>query len=105
LAALINLLLVEILLREILAGEFLQGTAFKRFTFFALPAISALLWWALERRLSRLRKRKRDQSGPDDSDGSQGGVAVDREAPADRQTLRTALAERSRLGRGNPATA
>ena len=56
LAALINLLLIELLLREVIAGEFLSGSGFQRFSFYALPAISALLWWALERRLTRLRK-------------------------------------------------
>ena len=56
LAALINLLLIELLLREVISGEFLSGNTFQKFSFYALPAISALLWWALERRLSRLRK-------------------------------------------------
>lgn len=56
LAALINLLLIELLLREVISGEYLSGSTFQRFSFFALPTISALLWWALERRLSRLRK-------------------------------------------------
>ncbi len=56
LAALINLLLIELLLREVISGEFLSGSTFQQFSFYALPAISALLWWALERRLSRLRK-------------------------------------------------
>lgn len=56
LAALINLLLIELLLREVISGEFLGGSGFQRFSFYALPAISALLWWALERRLTRLRR-------------------------------------------------
>lgn len=55
LAALINLLLIELLLREMISGEFLSGTMFQQFSFYALPTISALLWWSLERRLSRLR--------------------------------------------------
>ena len=59
LAALINFLLIELLLREVISGEFLGGTGFKRFSFYALPAISVLLWWALERRLSRMRQAGR----------------------------------------------
>lgn len=59
LAALINFLLIELLLREIISGEFLSGTAFQKFSFYALPAISALLWWSLERRLTRMRKAGR----------------------------------------------
>ena len=55
LAAIINLLLIELLMREWLSGEFLNGDAFRKFSFFALPAISALFWWALERRLARMR--------------------------------------------------
>ncbi|MEM6660789.1 MAG: hypothetical protein AAF666_01310 [Pseudomonadota bacterium] len=68
LAGLVNLLLVEILLREMLSGEFLQGTLFRQVIFFALPSISVLLWWALERRLNRLRNRARQSDEPDDSD-------------------------------------
>ena len=71
LAALVNLLLIDILLREVLSGEFLQGTVFQQFSFFTLPTISALLWWALHRRLSRMRRRaaktpsdKNDRSDP-----------------------------------------
>lgn len=59
LAGLINLLLIELLLREVISGEFLSGDSFRRFSFFALPAISALLWWALERRLTRMRRAGR----------------------------------------------
>lgn len=59
LAALVNLLLIDVLLREYLSGEFLDGDAFQRFSFLALPAISVLLWWALERRLTRLRRKKK----------------------------------------------
>ncbi len=59
LAALINLLLIELLMRELISGEFLGGTGFQQFSFYALPAISVLLWWSLERRLSRLRRAGR----------------------------------------------
>ena len=59
LAALINLLLIELLMREVISGEFLGGTAFQQFSFYALPAISVLLWWALERHLSRMRQAGR----------------------------------------------
>lgn len=68
LAALVNLLLIELLVREMLLGEFLAGTLLQQFSFFALPTISALLWWALERRLSRMRqagkKRMEDKERP-----------------------------------------
>jgi len=55
LAAVVNMLLIELLLREFLSGEFLAGGLFNQIVFFALPTVSALLWWALERRLSRVR--------------------------------------------------
>jgi len=57
LAALVNLLLLDVLVREVTTGEFLSGGATKRLSFFTLPTISVLLWWALHRRLSRLRRR------------------------------------------------
>ena len=58
LAALINVLLIDLLLREYLTGEFLDGDNFRIFSFLALPSISVLLWWALERRLTRMRKEQ-----------------------------------------------
>ncbi|MEM7213060.1 MAG: hypothetical protein AAF479_14415 [Pseudomonadota bacterium] len=67
LAALINLLLIELLLREVINGEFLSGNGFKQFSFYALPTISALLWWALERRLARMRKAGRTAAKLPDS--------------------------------------
>lgn len=62
LAALVNILLIELLLREIISGELLSGDEFDQFTFFALPTISALLWWALERRLTRMRRAGRQRA-------------------------------------------
>ncbi|MEM9058977.1 MAG: hypothetical protein AAGD13_00820 [Pseudomonadota bacterium] len=59
LAGLLNLLLIELLVREIISGEFLNADSFRRFSFYALPTISALLWWALERRLTRMRRAGR----------------------------------------------
>lgn len=59
LAALVNLLLIELLLREMVLGELLTGTIVQQISFFALPTISALLWWALERRLTRMRQAGR----------------------------------------------
>lgn len=59
LAALVNLLLIELLVREMVLGEFLTGTLVQQFSFFALPTISALLWWALERHLTRMREAGR----------------------------------------------
>jgi hypothetical protein len=55
LAAIMNILLIELLMREFISGEFLSGSLFRKIAFFALPAVSMLLWWALERRLSRMR--------------------------------------------------
>lgn len=54
LAALVNMLLADMLLREMRTGEMLgsgSGTVF-----FGLPAAAAALWWALQRRLARLRR-------------------------------------------------
>lgn len=58
LAALLNLLLLDMLRREYMSGEFLGGSGFRQFAFLALPAVSVLLWWALERRLTRFRLRQ-----------------------------------------------
>jgi hypothetical protein len=66
LAALVNILLIDLLLREILEGEFLDGGASDALAFFGLPAVSVLLWWALERRLSRMRRSGRDDQGGTD---------------------------------------
>lgn len=57
LAALVNLLLLEVLYREMWSGEYLNGDGYQQFSFFALPTISVLLWWALERRLTLIRQR------------------------------------------------
>ena len=97
LAALVNLLLIDILLREIVSGEFLQGTTFRRFSFFALPTISALLWWALERRLSRMRRqvgeKKKDKGGPSDppaGNTNHARIDVERQpSPRDRDAAMT----------------
>lgn len=73
LAALINLLLIELLMRELISGEFLGGTGFQQFSFYALPAISVLLWWSLERRLSRLRRAgRRAAELPNSADAPEG---------------------------------
>lgn len=60
LAAIVNILLIELLMREFISGEFLSGSLFSKITFFALPTVSVLLWWALERRLSRVRSAMMD---------------------------------------------
>lgn len=78
LAALVNLLLIEVLMREVVSGEFLNGTLFRQFSFFALPTIAALLWWALERRLSRMRKLGRaslQATSEGDKSGNDPGVS------------------------------
>lgn len=58
LAALVNVLLIDALMQDFLAGEILSGPGLRRISFLALPAISVLLWWSLERRLARIRVRK-----------------------------------------------
>lgn len=55
LAGLVNMLLIDMLLREIRSGEMLSGGPMQQVTFFAAPAAAAMFWWALQRRLSRLR--------------------------------------------------
>ena len=60
LAAIVNVLLADLLMRQIETNEYLGGTLFDRVAFFALPALSVLLWLALERRLTRLRRERRD---------------------------------------------
>ena len=58
LAALVNVLLIDVLLREFKSGEFSEGDRVEQLSFLVLPAISVLLWWALERRLTRMRRSK-----------------------------------------------
>lgn len=57
LAALVNLLLLDSLVREMSTGVAMSGTLAKQMSFISLPTISVLLWWALHRRLSRIRRR------------------------------------------------
>lgn len=82
LAALVNLLLIELLVREMLWGELLTGSLVQQLSFFALPTISALLWWALERRLTRMRQagRKRLES-TERSRAQQAKVDAQKETP------------------------
>ena len=81
LAALVNLLLIELLVREMLLGEFLAGTLVQQFSFFALPTISALLWWALERRLTRMRAAGRKRLGKIEKPTQQQPVTDQEEPP------------------------
>jgi len=55
LAGLVNMLLIDLLVREMWLGEILDASIVRKLGFFALPTISVLLWWSLERRLSHLR--------------------------------------------------
>lgn len=55
LACLVNLLLIDMLLRQMRTGGLLDGASGEQATFFGAPAAAVLLWWALQRRLSRLR--------------------------------------------------
>jgi hypothetical protein len=55
LAGLVNLLLLDMLLRQIKTGTVLAGAPMQQVMFFAAPGVAVLLWWALQRRLSRLR--------------------------------------------------
>ncbi len=52
LAGLVNLLLIDMVIRS---SDMLSGKPIQQVTFFAAPAAAALFWWALQRRLSRLR--------------------------------------------------
>jgi len=61
LAALVNLLIIELLVRQVRFGESLGAGGAKTYSFIALPTIAVLLWWALERRLTRMRRMARDQ--------------------------------------------
>lgn len=70
LAALVNVLLVDLFMRQVETNEFLGGSSFDQFTFFALPSISVLLWWALERRLTRLRQARQKGQDPEDTSES-----------------------------------
>ena len=63
LAILVNMLLIERLSSTVLAGG-----AGSIFTYIALPAISVLLWWALERRLGRMRRTQ--QTAETSSEGA-----------------------------------
>jgi hypothetical protein len=55
LAGLVNLLLLDMLLRQIQTGTVLAGAPMQQVMFFVAPGVAVLLWWALQRRLSRLR--------------------------------------------------
>ena len=55
LAGLVNMLLLDMLLRELETGAMLGSGAGERVAFFTMPAAAVLLWWGLQRRLSRLR--------------------------------------------------
>lgn len=56
LAGLINLLIGQMVLNEMLTGAMSNGTPLRQVGFFVLPAVSALLWLALQRRFARLRR-------------------------------------------------
>ncbi|MFK7943572.1 MAG: hypothetical protein AB8B85_11760, partial [Paracoccaceae bacterium] len=56
LACLVNLLLIELLVTEIRAGLTVRQPASQRWSLVVLSAVSVLLWWALERRLTRMRE-------------------------------------------------
>ena len=58
LACLVNVLLIDLLVSEIRDGRELPAPAMKRYSVVVLPLISVLLWWALERRLTRFRQRQ-----------------------------------------------
>lgn len=56
LAGLVNLLLVELFIRNAYSDAAAAGRIANDISYVVLPAISVLLWWALERRIKRLRQ-------------------------------------------------
>ena len=63
LASLVNLLLLEFLLNAIFVGAKIGATDLQRWSVVLLPLVSVLLWWALERRLSRWRNKTKATKG------------------------------------------
>lgn len=59
LACLVNLLLIDLLVAEIREGREAQPSTIERFSIVVLPLVSVLLWWALERRLTKFRHSRR----------------------------------------------
>lgn len=57
LAILVNGLLLDMIHREATSGEITGNTRYGKVPFLVLPSIGVLLWWALERRLTRWRRR------------------------------------------------
>lgn len=55
--AIVNVLLVDFLIGQMLADVYVSGLPVHKVAFIALPAIAVCLWWALERRLARVRMR------------------------------------------------
>ena len=58
LASLVNLLLIDMLVTEIRGDHERSASPFAQWSVVILPMVSVLLWWALERRLTRLRNTK-----------------------------------------------
>ena len=56
LACLVNLLLIDHMAGQIREGRSYPEPFVKRWSIVLLPLVSVLLWWALERRLTRFRK-------------------------------------------------
>lgn len=62
LASLVNLLLLEMLVTQITAGMQRRASVLERWSLVVLPLVSVLLWWALQRHLSRLRSEAKPPS-------------------------------------------
>jgi hypothetical protein len=56
LAGLVNVLLVELFIRKAYGDAAAATRIADDISYVVLPAISVLLWWALERRIKRLRR-------------------------------------------------
>lgn len=56
LACLVNVLLIDMLATEMLGRSEAEAAGAQRYSVVLLSLISVLLWWALERRLTRYRR-------------------------------------------------
>ena len=68
LASLVNLLLIEFLLNAVYVLNQNSATMLQRWSVVVLPLVSVLLWWALQRRLTRWRNA-RQQGAENDASG------------------------------------
>ena len=87
LAGLVNLLLVELFIRKAYGDAAAASRIADDISYVVLPAISVLLWWALERRIKRLRRQALEEAAVSTANEPERGAAAPRwadhaEAPA-----------------------